>query len=77
MFKIFDGLFWSEPAYVTVTIEPVNDHSPELTLTPLGDAYVEGAAEGAAEGVQLLSDVILTDRDHNNRLTSLHVSNNR
>ena len=74
MFRIFDGLFWSEPAYVTVTIEPINDHVPQLSLTPLGMMYVEGS-----EGVPLLSDTILTDRDHNERfnIIALHVSSSK
>lgn len=32
MFKIYDGLHWSNPAYVTVTIEPVNDNTPVVRL---------------------------------------------
>lgn len=72
MFRIFDGLFWSHPAYVTVTIQPVNDHAPELSLVPLGVAYTEGTVEG----VGLLSGLSLTDVDHNDvfNLTALHVS---
>lgn len=65
-------MFWSQPAYVTVTIEPINDNPPELTLVPRGVAYIEGTVEG----VELLSDVMLADPDHNDRfnLTGLHVS---
>lgn len=72
MFRIFDGLFWSYPAYVTVTIQPINDNSPELTLVPLGMPYVEETPEGVA----LLSDVTLVDADHNEvfNLTALQVS---
>lgn len=72
MFKIFDGLYWSDPAYVTVTIQPVNDNAPELSLVPRGVAYVEGSPAG----VELLSDVMLRDIDHNEEfnLTALHVS---
>lgn len=72
LFKIFDGLFWSDPAYVTVSIQPVNDNPPELSLVPVGMAYIEGTTEG----VELLSNVILTDTDHNTvfNLTALHVS---
>lgn len=75
MFRIFDGMFWSLPAYVTITIEPVNDNPPDLNLVPRGEAYIEGTVEG----VVLLSDVILTDPDHNNRFnfTELHVSTGR
>ncbi len=72
MFRIFDGVFWSHPAYVSVSIEPINDNSPELSLMPLGIPYVEGVAEG----VELLSDVMLDDADHNEifNLTALYVS---
>ena len=71
MFRIFDGMFWSQPAYVTVAIEPVNDQPPQLNLTS-DVTYVEGMEEG----VVLLNDVLLTDGDHNDRfnLTALHVS---
>ena len=72
MFRIFDGMFWSYPAYVSVTIEPTNDNPPMLTLDPQGKPYVEGVAEG----VELLRGVELTDADHNERFnfTTLHVS---
>lgn len=73
MFRIFDGKFWSAPAYVTVTIEGINDKPPELSLVPLGVPYVEGTAEG----VELLSNATtLTDPDHNEifNLASLSVS---
>lgn len=33
MFKIFDGQHWSDPAFATVTIEPVNDNQPSIQLT--------------------------------------------
>lgn len=72
MFRIFDGMFWSAPAYVTVSIQPLNDHRPELDLVPLGLPYVEGSVEG----VGLLSDATtLEDVDHNDRfnLTALRV----
>ena len=74
MFRIFDGVFWSDPAYVSVSIEPVNDNSPELSLVPLGAPYVEGE-----EGVELLSGVVLDDVDHNEvfNFTALHVSKGR
>lgn len=36
MFEIYDGEQWSDPAYATVTIEPINDHPPEIDLTPQG-----------------------------------------
>ena len=72
MFKIFDGMFWSEPAYVTVTVQPINDNPPELSLVPRGMAYVEGSPMA----VELLNGVMLTDVDHNDEfnLTALHVS---
>ena len=72
MFKIFDGLFWSDPAYVTVTIAPINDNPPELSLVPAGVVYTEETAEG----VPLLSEVMLSDIDHNEvfNYTALHVS---
>ena len=72
MFKIFDGDFWSYPAYVTVTIQPINDNAPELSLVAATDvAYTEGE-----DAVILLTDVTLTDVDHNDvfNLTALHVS---
>ena len=59
MFEIFDGYMWSAPAYVTVTIEPVNDNAPEVVLEPAGLAFIEGTS-----GVRLLDDLTLTDRDH-------------
>lgn len=55
---------------MTVSIQPVNDNPPELSLVPLGVAYIEGTAEG----VELLSSIILTDTDHNTVFTALHVS---
>lgn len=36
-FEIFDGLHWSAPAFATVTIVPVNDNHPTITLTPSGE----------------------------------------
>jgi hypothetical protein len=57
---------------VTVTVEPVNDNAPELSLVPMGLPYIEGTPAG----VELVNDVILTDVDHNDvfNLTALHVS---
>ena len=71
MFEIHDGYMWSAPAYVTVSIEPVNDNAPEISLVPAGQPFTEGTA-----GVQLLTDLILTDRDHSEvfNLTRAHVS---
>ena len=37
MFEIYDGEYWSEPAFATVTIEPVNDNKPHIQLTALGE----------------------------------------
>ena len=37
MFEIYDGEHWSEPAFATVTIEPVNDNEPHIQLTALRD----------------------------------------
>ena len=37
MFEIYDGQHWSEPAFATVTIEPVNDNEPHIQLTAFGD----------------------------------------
>ena len=37
MFEIYDGEQWSDPAYATVTIEPINDHPPEIDLAPQGE----------------------------------------
>ena len=75
MFEIYDGVMWSAPAYVTVSIEPVNDNPPEIALVPAGEPFFEGAA---ASGIQLLADLMLTDRDHAERfnLTEAHVSLN-
>ena len=36
MFRIHDGLHWSEPAFATVTILPVNDNQPVIQLTARG-----------------------------------------
>lgn len=70
MFKIFDGIFWSQPAYVTVTIEAINDNPPELSVTPRGDRFIENGG-----AIDLLGDVVLTDADHNEQfnITALHV----
>jgi len=59
MFEIYDGEQWSHPATVTVTIVPVNDNAPSLTVTGAGEPFTEGS-----EGVLLLSDLTLTDIDH-------------
>ena len=37
MFEIFDGQRWSAPAFATVTIFPINDNRPHITLTPSGE----------------------------------------
>lgn len=37
MFEIFDGEHWSEPAFATVTIEPVNDNPPSVQVTTSGE----------------------------------------
>ena len=37
MFEIYDGEHWSEPAFATITIQPVNDNEPQIQLTALGD----------------------------------------
>ncbi len=72
MFEIYDGKMWSLPATVTVTIQPVNDQAPQLTVIGRGDPFVEESAEG----VQLLSNVTLSDPDHPERFnfTGAHVS---
>ena len=71
MFEIYDGYMWSAPAYVTISIEPVNDNAPEISLVPTSQPFTEGTA-----GVQLLDDLILTDRDHAEifNLTGAYVS---
>ncbi len=75
MFEIYDGEMWSHPATVTVTVEPVNDQAPRLTVTNRGDSFVEDSSEG----VLLLSDVALSDPDHPERFnfTGAHVSYSR
>ena len=71
MFEIYDGYMWSAPAYVTISIEPVNDNAPEIYLVPAGQPFTEGTA-----GVQLLTVLILNDTDHSEvfNLTGAHVS---
>ena len=71
MFQIYDGVDWSYPAYVTVTIEPVNDNAPAVDLVPANQPFIEGT-----DGVQLLADVMLRDLDHSEvfNLTEAHVS---
>lgn len=59
MFEIYDGSMWSAPAYVTVSIEPVNDNAPGIVLDPANVPFVEGG-----EAVTLLNNLLLTDRDH-------------
>ena len=73
MFEIFDGNMWSAPAYVTVSILPVNDNPPKVELVPAGEPFVEGTT---GSGVLLLSDVTLSDGDHAEvfNLTEAHVS---
>lgn len=72
MFKIFDGVWWSDPAYVIVSIEPINDNAPAIDLVPAGLPFIEGTG---ASGVRLLDDLTLTDRDHAEvfNLTQAHV----
>ena len=72
MFEIYDGRQWSHPATVTVTVEPVNDNPPIFDVTGRGEPFIEHSAEG----VQLLSEVTLSDLDHPERFnfTGAHVS---
>ncbi len=60
--------------YVTVNVQAVNDNPPELSVTPRGDNFVENGGP-----VVLLSDVVLSDADHNDifNVTALHVSDNK
>jgi len=71
MFRIFDGIQWSEPAYVTITIEAINDHAPIVELTPRNESFVE-----QSDGVGLLDNATLTDRDHPERfnITGAHIN---
>ena len=72
MFEIFDGNMWSAPAYVTVSIVPVNDNAPVVALDPAGQPFIEGDGD---RGVLLLKDLTLTDGDHAEvfNLTEAHV----
>ena len=70
MFQIYDGYMWSAPAYITVSIEAVNDNAPMVDVVPANEPFIEGT-----DGVQLLANVTLTDRDHSEvfNLTGAHV----
>lgn len=72
MFEIFDGNMWSAPAYVTVSIVPINDNAPLVVLDPAGEPFIEGTG---GSGVLLLNDLTLTDGDHAEvfNLTEAHV----
>ena len=61
MFEIFDGNMWSAPAYVTVSIVPVNDNAPVVALDPAGQPFIERTGD---PGMLLLNDLTLTDGDH-------------
>ena len=50
---------WSAPAYVTVSIVPINDNAPVVVLDPANEPFIEGTG-----GVRVLNDLTLTDRDH-------------
>ena len=71
--EIYDGIKWSAPAYVTVSIAPINDNAPVVALDPAGEPFVE---ETGGLGVLLLNDLTLTDGDHAEvfNLTEAHVS---
>ena len=73
MFEIYDGIMWSAPAYVTVSIVPINDNAPVVALDPAGKPFIEGTG---GSGVLLLNDLTLTDGDHAEvfNLTEAHVS---
>lgn len=72
MFEIYDGIMWSAPAYVTVSIVPINDNPPVVSLDPAGEPFIEGTG---GSGVLLLRDLTLTDGDHAEvfNLTEAHV----
>ena len=72
MFEIYDGRQWSHPATVTVTVEPINDNAPMFDVTGRGEPFIEQSAQG----VDLLSEVTLSDLDHPERFnfTGAHVS---
>lgn len=40
MFEIYDGQMWSEPAFATVTIQPVNDNMPQIEVTSSGEVRI-------------------------------------
>ena len=61
MFKIYDGNMWSAPAYVMVSIVPINDNAPVVELVPAGQPFIEGTG---GNGVLLLDDLALSDGDH-------------
>ena len=75
MFEIYDGIMWSGPAYVTVSIMPINDNPPVVSLDPAGEPFIEGIG-GSGVPVLLLDDLTLTDGDHAEvfNLTEAHVS---
>ena len=72
MFEIYDGIMWSAPAYVTVSIVPINDNAPVVALDPADEPFIEGTR---SLGVLLLNDLTLTDGDHAEvfNLTEAHV----
>ena len=40
MFEIYDGQMWSEPAFATVTIHPINDNTPQIDVSSSGEVRV-------------------------------------
>ena len=64
---------WSAPAYVTVSIVPINDNAPVVALDPANEPFIEGTG-----GIRVLNDLTLTDGDHAEvfNLTEAYVRDN-
>lgn len=60
-FFVYDGEHMSTPTCVALKISVINDNTPFLSGTALGELYIEGS-----NGVVLLERMMIVDDDHPN-----------
>ena len=58
-FFVYDGIHTSDPACVKLEIQAINDNTPYLNATALGEPYVEGT-----DNILLLESLEVKDDDH-------------
>lgn len=58
-FFVYDGKHTSDPACVKLKIQAINDNTPSLNATALGEPYVEGT-----DSILLLESLEVIDDDH-------------